>query len=625
MNKNDETSVGAVNATNSRVADQAPRRTPTETPHLGDGALILVVDDNPRNVDVLVKLLSVRGYEPAVASSGERAIDLAHALQPDLILLDVEMPGMSGFNVCRILTAQPETQHIPIIFVTGHTDHVAKALEAGAVDFIAKPVQAADLYARVGTRLRVDALQAELRDANQKLIEANTLLEERVAERTAELQIVNRDLRKEIDLRQLVSERLDFLTTHDSVTRLPNPATFADQVLEVYAGRPSQIGFLRIEVDHLNLFLARHGDRSNDNLFSLLSSAVRSVCPAHWLPGRLDPRSICAIAAIADKDEAEILAERVAARFDELLASQFTDTNCRALVGVVTVEGDEFSLGDLSRIAEEAVDEAAESGQPIVVAKVESVVGSKEAALWLDRIIEGIDANHFVLYGQPIRGLGQYAGQSKYELLMRWQNPETGDITPPGAFLNVAERHRLMPQLDRWAVGEALRLLNLRRLTPGTTLALNLSGQSLSEVGFGDWLLEAIAPVASTPYRLAFEITEQQAVRQIDMVQGLFVRLREEGHLLSLDDFGTGFASYSYLKAIPVDLLKIDRSFIIDICTDAASAEMVRSMTQLGHALGMATVAEGVETADMMEAARALGVDYVQGWHIGRPASIEMG
>jgi EAL domain-containing protein (putative c-di-GMP-specific phosphodiesterase class I)/CheY-like chemotaxis protein len=605
------------------VPAEAPRWSPLDVTTDIEGALILVVDDNPRNVDVLIKLLAVKGYEPAVASSGERAIELAGKLQPALILLDVEMPGMSGFNVCRILTSQPLTQHIPIIFVTGHTGQVAAALEAGAVDFIPKPVQAADLYAGVGTRLRMEALQQELRHANQALTEANAHLEDRVAARTQELEIANGELTSEINLRQLVSDRLNYLTTHDPLTRLPNAKTFADSVIELTGSGSASAAYLRFEIDRLDLVVARQGERMVELVFTMLSSAIRAQPGDGWIAGRVDDRSIALISASADREVAEVQARSIIARFEAALVEQNTGIECQIIAGITVAEDTDCSLSDLDHAARQAIAEGTESRAQVVFSRADDLLVSRDIHMWLDRIVDGIANDHFTLFGQPVVGLGALAGRRSFELLMRWRDPETDEIAPPGRFLPIAERHRLMGELDRWAVCTAIDTLNAGFLASGTSLAVNLSGQSLSEIGFGEWLLEAVSRLTVPHAHLIFEITEQSAVRHIDRVHDLFSRLHRLGHRLALDDFGTGFASYSYLKAMPVDALKIDRSFIAEVCTDPVSAEMVRSMNELGHALGLTTVAEGVENQAVLDQIQELGLDFAQGWHLGRPAPLQ--
>lgn len=586
------------------------------------GAIILIADDNPRNVDILVRLLSVRGYEAAVASSGERALELARRLQPDLILLDVEMPGMSGFNVCRILSAQPDTQHIPVIFVTGHTGTVAAALDAGAVDFIAKPVQAAELYARVGTRLRMETLRRELRAANDALLSANATLEDRVAQRTAQLETANGELRREIEARQIIAERLTYLSEHDPLTRLLNRRTFADSSVSMLTSDDTGAVYLRVELDRMDLILTRHGESTGETALAALSAAVRSCVGPAWVAGRADDRAIGLLRTGDPGDiDAPALASAIIARFDARMDKSLTGMDCRAVIGIVETQSLDANLHDMDAAAARVVEQAREAGTS-VLRSTDEMVHSKNSALWVDRMITAMENDHFVLFGQPLRGLGARRGGESYELLIRWRDPATGDVIAPGMFLPVAERHRMMPQVDRWAVNKAIEMLNTNVVPANARAGVNLSGQSLTEHDFAGWLLDAVSRLERPGSNLIFEVTEQSAVRHVDQVHDLFGRLHKLGHRLALDDFGTDYASYSYLKQMPVDSLKIDRSFVSEMVNEPISGELVRSMNELGHALGLTTIAEGVETAEVLRAIEAMGVDFAQGWHIGRPKDL---
>ena len=239
------------------------------------------------------------------------------------------------------------------------------------------------------------------------------------------------------------------------------------------------------------------------------------------------------------------------------------------------------SLSDLDHAARQAIAEGTESRAQVVVSKADDLLVSRDIHLWLDRIVEGMANDHFTLYAQPVVGLGSLAGRNSFELLMRWCNPQTQEIVPPGLFLPIAERHRLMGELDRWAVTTAIRKLNAHVVAPGTSVAVNLSGQSLSEIGFGEWLLDAVSRLEVPNAHLIFEITEQSAVRHIDRVHDLFSRLHRLGHRLALDDFGTGFASYRYLKASPLDSLNIYRSVIPEILFHPLAADLTGTTDQL--------------------------------------------
>jgi diguanylate cyclase (GGDEF)-like protein len=197
------------------------------TPSLAPSSL-LIVDDTPENIDLLVSMLTLPGLQILAANNGERALALAERKQPDLILLDVMMPGIDGFETCRRLKANPSTADIPVIFVTALGDDVAKGFEVGGADYLAKPVRADEVRARVHHHL-------ERRQLVRELQRVNTQLEQRVQERTKELVQVNRQLREEINERRYMQDRLSYLATHDFITRLYNRDALEEQVMRLLA------------------------------------------------------------------------------------------------------------------------------------------------------------------------------------------------------------------------------------------------------------------------------------------------------------------------------------------------------------------------------------------------------
>jgi len=195
-----------------------------------------------------------------------------------------------------------------------------------------------------------------------------------------------------------------------------------------------------------------------------------------------------------------------------------------------------------------------------------------------------------------------------------------GSVTGPASFLQAAEQFRLMPMIDRWVVGTALTELRNR---PGLRIFVNLSGQSLSD----ESLLEQIesmvkAEAPSLASRLTFEITETAAVRDLGRAQQWMRRLTDLGCQFALDDFGMGFSSFSYLKALPARYVKIDGSFIRNLDADPTNRALVQSMTTVAHALGKAVVAEWVENAQITQLLQEMGVEYGQGYGLGAPSPV---
>jgi len=194
----------------------------------------------------------------------------------------------------------------------------------------------------------------------------------------------------------------------------------------------------------------------------------------------------------------------------------------------------------------------------------------------------------------------------------------------PGVFLPAAERYGLMPAIDRWVIRKALSSFNNLHPTAQAlgSCAINLSGASVEAEGLADFILGCIAEHGGPPQQLCFEVTETVAVRNLVKVASIVERLRCAGCSIALDDFGDGMSSFGYLKNLPLDRIKIDRSFIIDLDTDPISRTIISAITKIGHQRGPKVVAEGVSSGHLCVAARSLGVDYAQGFCLHRPEQV---
>jgi diguanylate cyclase (GGDEF)-like protein/PAS domain S-box-containing protein len=243
---------------------------------------------------------------------------------------------------------------------------------------------------------------------------------------------------------------------------------------------------------------------------------------------------------------------------------------------------------------------------------------------WVSRISRGLEEDRFELFFQPIIDLRQPAGPRRGELLLRMRDPG-GERVPPMAFIPAAERYNLMPALDRWVVRSAFGALGTGagQLDSGLTqIMINLSGQSLSDDGFLDFVLGEIKHHGIDAGRICFEITETAAIANLGLAIDFIDRIKELGCQFALDDFGAGLSSFAYLKNLRVDYLKIYGHFVRDMVDDPIDYAMVEAINQVGHVLGIHTIAEFVETRPILEAAKELGIDYAQGFHLGKPAPL---
>lgn len=246
---------------------------------------------------------------------------------------------------------------------------------------------------------------------------------------------------------------------------------------------------------------------------------------------------------------------------------------------------------------------------------------------WVPHINQALDDGHFMLFAQPIATIRKNEEKySHYEILLRMKS-EDGNLIAPGSFLPSAERYGLMPTLDRWVVGKAIEMLAAAwKNNPGfnmDTFGINISGAVLGDNSLLKFVKQALNVYGLPPSLLCFEITETVAIANFTHANRFVNELKEMGCRFALDDFGSGFASFSYLKTLPVDYLKIDGSFVRHLAHSAVDHTMVDAINQLGHVMGLKTIAEFVETQDVLESLRILDVDYAQGYFIGRPIPLQ--
>jgi EAL domain-containing protein (putative c-di-GMP-specific phosphodiesterase class I) len=244
---------------------------------------------------------------------------------------------------------------------------------------------------------------------------------------------------------------------------------------------------------------------------------------------------------------------------------------------------------------------------------------------WVNRITRALAERRFRLRYQPIVALSADQGPIEHLEMLVSMVDEKGASIGPDAFIPAAERYNLMPSIDHWVIDSVLRFLG--SLPEGghhlRTCCINLSGSSLTDEHLLHYIQGKLAEYEVSPRLVCFEITETATIANMNRALRLISELRARGCRFALDDFGTGLASFAYLKHLPVDFLKIDGTFVKDIVRDPVSRAIVKATNEIGHAMGIKTIAEYVEDIETMEALRDLGVDYGQGFGIARPKPLE--
>jgi diguanylate cyclase (GGDEF)-like protein len=589
-------------------------------------ASLLIVDDTPENIDLIAAMLAPQGPELMAATSGERALELAERRLPDLVLLDVMMPGIDGFETCRRLRRLPGMAEVPIVFVTAKVDEVSEGFAAGGNDYITKPVRADELRARTAHHLERRRLWLELQGMNQQL-------ERRVRDRTQELMVANRQLREEINERRFMQDRLSYLATHDFVTRLYNRDALENQVerrlLEGAMGdHRAESGCLMVlDLTRFRTVNDACGYVAGDELLRQVGDLLGAAAGDGAFLARLGGDRFALL--LSEQAEAAMpLAEQLRQAFERFEFQWEGRTYpIGAHIAIVPLVCAYLSFDHVMARADEASYLARRDPGPMVRVHRSNVgdADPREAVNWLHRLMDALRLAQLRVFFQRIVPLQDgLDGGLHLEVLVRLWDAERMRIVPPGAFMAPAERYQLVDQIDRWMMREVLqRLVALPDLLAGIRqVSINLSAQSLRHPQLVEQVGEMLRESGFPPEKLCIEITESEAVVNLEQAKGLMLRLKALGLRFSLDDFGTGFASFAYLKQLPFDRIKIDGAFVRDMDADGANAALVGSMVQMANALGLPVVAEFVERASVAQRLRELGVQYAQGYHFHQPEEL---
>jgi diguanylate cyclase (GGDEF)-like protein len=582
---------------------------------------ILIVDDTPQNIDVLQATLVEIHADLLIATHGARALDLARRLLPDLILLDVMMPGMDGFEVCAQLKADPRTAEIPVIFCTARVDDVARGFAVGGTDYITKPIQPDEVRARVCHQLERRRLLRELRTLNQAL-------EDKVRERTADLTLANQQLRHEINERRYMQDRLGYLASHDFVTRQHNRGALDAHVTQLLARLQRQAlpagpaVMLLIDIDQFRLVNESCGCIAGDELLRQFADLLSGLLRRGDFLARLGGDQFAVVSEEADLG-AGLARQLLAALQDWSFVWQERRFTLAATIAIVPLDRDLVSFDQLMQMADETVFLAKRDGRGQIRPYAPTRMGEasqRETTNWALVLMDALRHSRFRIFFQRLQSLDQ-GGPLRVEVLVRLWDPTRGELIAPTQFIALAERFHLIGEIDRWMLGEVLSLIGrhpeLQQQLGQVTL--NLSAVSLREPGLAQQVLASIAQHGVRPDLLCFEITETQAIGNLAQAREFMQTLHDAGCRFSLDDFGSGYASFAYLRELPFDTLKIDGLFVRDMQTEPTHQAMVRSMVDMARLLDKPVVAEFVETESVAQLLAELGVQWGQGYYFHQP------
>ncbi|MBD3562023.1 EAL domain-containing protein, partial [Planktothrix sp. FACHB-1355] len=619
--------------------------------------LILVVDDHPANLKLLFSFLKSSGFKVLVAENGESAIEKLNEVSPNLILLDIMMPGIDGFETCRRLKASVATKDIPVIFMTALTDNInkIKGLSIGAVDYITKPFQQEEVLARVKLHLKLRSLTKTLEAQNQLLkqeiaarISAETELqkltqelEQRVAERTSELTDAMQDLQKtQIQLLQR-EEKLGRFAFQDSLTDLPNRAWFMNRLAQaIQAARERQdylYAVLFIDLDRFKVVNDSLGHLLGDELLKSVSRKLQACLRHTDTVARFGgDEFVILLSDIKDISEATKVADRIQKELKQPFQLNdykvFTEVSIGIILSTTGYDRPEDALRD----ADAAMYRAKAKGkgryevfdptmQTLAMARLQLENDLRRAIDLLPCSSTASARQEFCLYYQPIVCLstGKLSG---FEALLRWDHPSLGLISPD-RFIPIAEETRLIDDLGWWVLQEACRQLKIWQQQfpqkPPLAINVNFSAVQIKQVDLLHRIEEILRESAIPITSFKLEITESCILETLDWEEKTLKQLKALGINLCIDDFGTGYSSLSRLHEFPIDTLKIDRSFVSRIASDKDDTQIVQTIVTLARSRGMDIVAEGIETLFQLQKLQELGCDFGQGYFISMPVDKE--
>jgi diguanylate cyclase (GGDEF)-like protein len=552
-------------------------------------AKIMIVDDEPINIDVVQAFLEEEKYHNFITvDDSTQAMKQVEETRPDLLLLDLMMPEVSGFDILSRVRAHPKFKYLPVIILTASTDTENKliALDLGATDFLAKPLDQSELGLRVRNTLAAKAYQ-------------------------------------------------DQLAYYDALTKLPNRHLFLEDLswaLKMARRHNEKLSLLSIEIDNFDKVNDTIGLSAGDEVLRLVAHRIQKVIREVDILSRSDDEGArmalfhldgsgfsLLINRIPAAEDAAVIAKRIINELSVPMHIGGDDIYVTASIGIATNPPESDESSELLRLASSAKDYAKKLGGNSFQFSSAAINTMYEKRQRLEaQLRKALEKNEFVLYYQPKVEIktGVVKG---VEALLRWENDER--LVSPGEFIPLAEETGLIVPIGEWVLREACRQLRIWHQSARIpiSMAVNLSAKQFSDANFLSRVKGIISSSGIETRFLTLELTESLLLGNIDDKIKLMKRLKAMGLKLSLDDFGTGYSSLSYLRKLPLDELKIDRSFIMELSESADSRAIVSTIVFLARSLKLSIVAEGIEKKEELEFLKKLGCHQYQGFFFSRP------
>ncbi|TYQ31966.1 EAL domain-containing protein [Pseudanabaena sp. UWO310] len=580
---------------------------------------ILIVDDMPNNLRFLSTTLTEQGYKVRSVTDGLMALTVAKAAKPDLILLDIMMPNIDGYETCVRLKADEKTCDIPVIFLSALDEVIdkVKAFTVGGVDYITKPFQLEEVLARIQTHLSLRFAQKEIRQLNAEL-------EQRVRQRTVQLE-------QEIAERLQVQERLLHLALHDVLTGLPNRTWFMKRLEQILQQAIQQSGshfaVLFLDCDRFQAVNDSLGHLVGDQLLVSIARRIQLCLRPGTMLCRLGGDEFAILLQDTEKyadaiKTADDILRELAAPFQISEYQVFTNVS----IGIVMGNGVYRQPEHILRDADTAMYQAKANGKARYQVFEQTMHNLALYNFQLESDLRhALERQELEAYYQPI--VNSISNEiTSFEALVRWNHPEKG-LVVPNKFIPIAEETGLVIAIDLFVLRQACQQLRIWRdagiVKHSLTMNVNLSVKHFMSFDLLKQIDRVLEETGIDGDSLRLEITESDIMENAEFAGKIIAQLHDRHIQLSIDDFGTGYSSLSYLHRLPINHLKIDRSFVMRIGKNGKNTEIIKAIIALAKSLDMFTIAEGVETQEQLAQIRELHCDFCQGYLFSRPVNAE--
>jgi diguanylate cyclase (GGDEF)-like protein/PAS domain S-box-containing protein len=425
-----------------------------------------------------------------------------------------------------------------------------------------------------------------------------------------------------------ITRQMSYQASHDALTGLVNRREFERRLEEALEMAHTQEGrhvLCYLDLDRFKVVNDSCGHMAGDGMLREVAALIKETVRDSDTVGRLGGDEFGLLLVGCPLEKARQIADDVVRKVNDYrFVWKDKIFNIGVSVGLIEISRESGAPEEVMSAADSACYIAKKQGNHVHVysARDEAVARHRGEIQWLQRLQSALKENRFELMGQPIVAVDPASTHGPaLEVLLRLQDDGVPGGISPVEFLRAAERYRLMSDVDRWVVQTALTALGRGgiRLPANRSLAINLSGQTLGDPQFLEYVVEVLDRTGVAPSQLCFEVTENSVITNIEHAQRFIGVLHGMGCQFALDDFGRGLSSFGNLKNLSLDYLKIDGTFIRNLGADSVNQAMVAAMIKLARTLNFQVVAEQVEDVGALEAAKKMGVDFVQGFHLGRP------